>query len=736
MSGNETGRKANGDVVAEVYHGRHFDPATQRAGRERIHWICSRARGGHVLDIGCSQGIACLLLAREGVRCTGVDTRDDAIAYARAEAAREPAAVQALLEYRAADGTRLEFEESSFDVALLGEVIEHLVQPERVLAEAARVLKPGGRVIITTPFGVMPDPDHKQTFFFSSFLPLVEAHFRTEELDVIAGRYIGYVGVARESGDSLGSHERVLELLRETERACAAQQSEVYEKLGGAHERIAERERWLADARERQARSAAQQARVRRLYHQQRAQLEARLQSQRRGAAEALARLQEAREELGVITNSRGYKTLMRLRRFRREFVGGPWATRAAYVRDITRKALRRPGPAPAPGLQPERMEAELDAFLERAARHEGDRFVVMFCGTGYIQERRGNRPMRTARIFRERGTPVFYSYYQGSPGEPIPPLDDPLLFQSPIGYTTRYLERIAEADVGDKQRIFIASFPHVTCARWLERLSALGWVTAYESRDDWEEFNKLGLSQWFDPGAERYVVAHADVTYATAGPLRDKLQGYTREKTVHLSPNAYDTTFLSPENAGRLAPRGGSPVLGYFGYLTPHWFDWEAVQEMARRRPAWQFELIGDHAPKGLQLPGNVRLLGLRSHAEINRIARRWRVALIPFKINTLTRGVDPIKIYEYLALGLPVVAFTMPQIEGYPFTKTAPDVETFLAYAEEAMSAPLDRGVMDRFLSVNRWEDRVDQMLELVDAAAAERRPGRGLVGRGKTP
>ena len=46
------------------------------------------------------------------------------------------------------------------------------------------------------------------------------------------------------------------------------------------------------------------------------------------------------------------------------------------------------------------------------------------------------------------------------------------------------------------------------------------GWVTVYDSRDDWEEFHKVGMAKWYHPGYERYIAQHADVVSAVSRPL------------------------------------------------------------------------------------------------------------------------------------------------------------------------------------------------------------------------
>ena len=117
--------------------------------------------------------------------------------------------------------------------------------------------------------------------------------------------------------------------------------------------------------------------------------------------------------------------------------------------------------------------------------------------------------------------------------------------------------------------------------------------------------------------------------------------------------------------------------TIGYFGHLTG---SWESLIQVAKHRPNYYFEIIGHSEPKSLNLPSNVSILGPKNHLEINEIASNWSVAIIPFKVSKLSDAVDPIKIYEYLALNLPVVSFKMPQIENYPNTLIANNVERVL--------------------------------------------------------
>ncbi|MBA2794680.1 MAG: methyltransferase domain-containing protein [Thermoleophilaceae bacterium] len=157
----------NNDTITDVYFGKAGSPGVQRRARERIHWMCSHAQGNSVLDLGCSQGIASLLLGREGKRVVGVDREADPVAFARAELEKEEAAVRERVRFVHADAAELDPKEQRFDTVMLGEVLEHQIDWSGLLDISKELLNARGRLIITTPYGFFPYHDHKEPIYLS-----------------------------------------------------------------------------------------------------------------------------------------------------------------------------------------------------------------------------------------------------------------------------------------------------------------------------------------------------------------------------------------------------------------------------------------------------------------------------------------------------------------------------------------------------------------------------------------
>jgi SAM-dependent methyltransferase len=166
----------------------------------RRFWLYPRLNArftGRVLDVGC--GIGDFLRFRRGT--VGVDINPGAVAYCREQG----------LDARKMETDCLPFADKEFDGAMLDNVLEHIAEPRPVLHEIARVLRPGGTLIVGVPGrrGFASDPDHK-VFYDArrlkevvdragfSLHKLIPMPFRSSWLDAHARQYCLY-GVFKRS---------------------------------------------------------------------------------------------------------------------------------------------------------------------------------------------------------------------------------------------------------------------------------------------------------------------------------------------------------------------------------------------------------------------------------------------------------------------------------------------------------------------------------------------------------
>ncbi|MFQ5805273.1 MAG: glycosyltransferase [Phycisphaerae bacterium] len=249
-----------------------------------------------------------------------------------------------------------------------------------------------------------------------------------------------------------------------------------------------------------------------------------------------------------------------------------------------------------------------------------------------------------------------------------------------------------------------------------------------YYCVDDFAAFR--GFSARRITELERDTSAAADAVIATSQTLYE--QRAREHPNTHFVPHGVDFEHFASTSripADRIPDdvRGiPKPVLGYFGLISDY-VDLDLLAAAARRTPAWSFVLVGSLRCSAEVLDGlsNVYLLGGKPYEDLPRYARAFDVGLIPFRINRLTRAVNPIKLREYLAAGLPVVSSPLPEVLRYtPAVQTAKTVEEFIDACSTALAAGQDGDPVARreLVRDESWRARVEQLSQIVMRAGHE--------------
>ena len=179
-----------------------------------------------------------------------------------------------------------------------------------------------------------------------------------------------------------------------------------------------------------------------------------------------------------------------------------------------------------------------------------------------------------------------------------------------------------------------------------------------FDALDDFPEFYR-GLSRTAMLRRELRIVDQVDQIFVTTSYIGTKFQDWA-DKTV-LVGNACDTENLSL----RPGNRQEEGVVGYIGTIG-EWFDWNMVLVLAHAFPHLRVRLVGPAVSRPpFDLPSNVEMTGACRQEQVGDHLAGFSVGLIPFKLNRLTRSVDPIKYYEYRAMGLPVLTTSFGEMK-----------------------------------------------------------------------
>ena len=163
--------------------------------------------------------------------------------------------------------------------------------------------------------------------------------------------------------------------------------------------------------------------------------------------------------------------------------------------------------------------------------------------------------------------------------------------------------------------------------------------------------------------------------------------------------------------------------IIGYFGAFAS-WFDYQLIIKLATRRPDLEILLLGwdyDGSIKKYNLKkyDNITVLGPIKYLELPKYAACFSVSTIPFLINDITKSTSPIKLFEYMAMGKPIVTTDMPECRKYESVLIGENHEDFLEKIDKALSLRKDKGylsLLQKEAEENSWEAKARDIVEMI--------------------
>jgi len=259
--------------------------------------------------------------------------------------------------------------------------------------------------------------------------------------------------------------------------------------------------------------------------------------------------------------------------------------------------------------------------------------------------------------------------------------------------------------------------------------------LAVYDWTDDWSQFEVLPVADREElVRINEDAIRRADIVFAVSQNLFKRARALN--PNAYLAPNATDWDLLQSAGDPTQPPAADlaaipHPIIGYMGQIGDR-VDFELLREVALARPNWSLVLVGPvwahkrPAAEALGTLPNVYLMGRRPYADLPSFMRGFDVCAIPHTCDQLTASMDPIKLYDYLTSGKPIVTTRVAGIDRFEDVLYVADGPgEFVARTATAL-AEADPGRVERrkeYARANTWQRRAAELYQIVRAQVESR-------------
>lgn len=261
-----------------------------------------------------------------------------------------------------------------------------------------------------------------------------------------------------------------------------------------------------------------------------------------------------------------------------------------------------------------------------------------------------------------------------------------------------------------------------------VQKIKRAGYKLVYEYIDEFHEDISGSLVNQLETW-NKLPKIKPSLVLASANKLYDEAKKHFDNSKVILSKNA---VILNDFNYNRFAdieaPKDikdildkKKPIVGYYGALAP-WLDYKLISEAAINNPELNFVLIGVNYQNALkrldQSIKNIYYLGPKNYSDLPKYSSKFDCAIIPFKTGEIAKGTSPVKLYEYMAMGLPTVGTKdLKECYGYEYVFLAKSTKEFSDMINQAIKDHQNQDtkkILFDQAEKNTWERRAKDIIE----------------------
>lgn len=243
------------------------------------------------------------------------------------------------------------------------------------------------------------------------------------------------------------------------------------------------------------------------------------------------------------------------------------------------------------------------------------------------------------------------------------------------------------------------------------------GTSIIYDCMDDVAEFYSDESAKLIILEKEKELILNSKIIIVSSSNLKNKLEGRGANAPIHVINNAINISFPT-EHFGSLKSRNTEYSLVYFGTISS-WFDFDTVLSILDQHPDVRLVLVG---PVETKIPkhSSIRYLGVIKHDDLHNLTQHADAFIMPFIVNELIQSVDPVKVYEYIALRKPAFVVEYEETKKFgEFVYLYNDIESLSnlisKLKEGSLALPSYPSVL-QFLGGNTWDERVESIKKIL--------------------
>lgn len=262
---------------------------------------------------------------------------------------------------------------------------------------------------------------------------------------------------------------------------------------------------------------------------------------------------------------------------------------------------------------------------------------------------------------------------------------------------------------------------PHPFAEFTLSILKERSSLVVSDCVDDHRQYAKVEAERFLIENRYGRIVGASDIVFCVSKTMRDEMARHNPR--AFYIPNAIPSEIFNRKKASHTPTDMAGirhPIIGYTGALSFR-LDTDLLRFIATNRPEWNIVLIGTSPSSAVQalfeLP-NVRWLGPMRNDDLHEHVTQFDVCILPHAVNSMTDNMNPLKVYEYLALGKPVVSTDVAGVRIFRGDiEIAGNKEEFVNAVENSLAENTPEREEKRINRVRNhtWTDRVNEMMRL---------------------